>query len=77
MLDCVELNVDLSECGTRTGCSVMWSGQKGHMSGECECSHINLEHLPNTMYINFGYLFDQMITDGRDVRLDQTWILTQ
>lgn len=76
-LDCVELNVDLSECGTRTGHNVMWSRQQGQMSGECECSQVNPEHLPNTMGINFGYLFYQMITDGRAVCIDWTWILIQ
>lgn len=76
-LNSVALNVDLSECGTRTGHNVMWSRQQGQMSGEHECSQVNPEHLPNTMSINFGYLFYQMITDGRAVHIDWMWILIQ
>lgn len=34
MLNCVELNVDLSKCWTRTGHNVIWSRQQGQMSGE-------------------------------------------
>lgn len=77
MLGCVELNVDLSKCGTRTGNNVMWSRQQGQMSGECECSKVNPEHLPKTMAINFSYLFYQMITDGRAPCIDWRWTLIQ
>lgn len=71
----VQLNADLSEHRTRTGHNVMWSRQLGQMSGGCECSPVKPEYLPNTMGINLGYLFYQMITGGRVVCIDCTQIL--